>query len=169
MGELLTYGTIRGALVLYGAALVALARHRGATYCGRWPRILWTAAYLLLLVHVGLAFAVFHDWSHAAAYCFTAQETAAVVGLDWGGGLYVNYLFLLVWTADVAWWWLAAAAYQRRAGWLTALIHGFLLFIWFQASVVFAAGISRGLGCGLLLVLVAAVAQRRLRDRSPGQ
>ena len=33
----------------------------------------------------------------------SARQTAEVFGLDWGGGLYVNYAFTAAWVADVAW------------------------------------------------------------------
>src|SRR5687768_15263236 len=57
-------------------------------YVSRW---LWTIACLALLAHVTCAFAFYHQWSHAAAYRHTAEQTAAMTGMNWGGGLYFNY------------------------------------------------------------------------------
>src|SRR5207244_1685286 len=98
-GELLTRWTVRGAVSLYLLALVV-------RYCAavrpawlRTARWLWTAGYVALVIHVFCAFQFFHHWSHAAAYAATARQTEQVVGLNWGGGLYVNYAFMAVWGA----------------------------------------------------------------------
>jgi hypothetical protein len=40
-------------------------------------------------------------------------------------------------------------AYRLRPSWLTALWHGFLLFIFFNATVVFKTGLLRWLGLAL--------------------
>ena len=84
---------------------------------------------------------------------------------DEGGGLYVNYVFTLVWIGDVLWWWAEAwrnpqplsprAATIRR--WTKGAIHAFLGFIAFNATVVFATGFSRwfGIAACVLLALVA--------------
>src|SRR6185503_2577121 len=77
-------------------------------------RRLWTAALALALIHAGLAFDVAYQWSHQAAFLDTARRTAAVTGIVWGGGIFVNYLFLALWLADAVWWWVAPAAYLRR-------------------------------------------------------
>src|SRR5579862_2549129 len=98
-GEILTRWTVRVAVVLYVASLAT----RG--YSPHWSRVAWTVGCLTYLLHVVCAFEYYHHWSHDEAYAFTAQQTATVVGLDWGGGLYLNYAFTLVWLADVVWWW----------------------------------------------------------------
>lgn len=66
---------------------------------------LWTAAWGLLLIHVTAAFHLKHHWSHTAALKHTSEMTADVTGLNWGGGLYINYLFLLWWGIDCARMW----------------------------------------------------------------
>ena len=150
LGELLTRWTVRFALAFYVASLAT----RG--FAPKSSRIAWTAGCLAYLLHVVAAFAYYHDWSHDQAYAFTAQQTNDVVGIDWGGGLYVNYWFTLVWIGDATWWWLNAERYLRRPCWLDGSVHGFLGFIAFNATVVFATGYSRWFGiaaCGLLSVV----------------
>ena len=44
---------------------------------------------------VAFAYNFYYGWSQTAAYRDTARKTAEVVGLDWGGGLYINYVVLL--------------------------------------------------------------------------
>jgi hypothetical protein len=89
-GEILTHWTVRIAIALYVAGLAL----RG--YSPKWSRLAWTGGCGFYLLHVACAFEYYHHWSHANAYAATARQTAAVVGLDWGGGLYVNYAFTLV-------------------------------------------------------------------------
>jgi len=150
LGELLTRWTVRIAMMLYVASLAT----RGCA--PKSSRIAWTAGCVAYFLHVAAAFASFHDWSHEQAYAFTARQTSDVVGIDWGGGLFVNYLFTLVWMSDATWWWLNAERYLHRPRWLDWSVHGFLGFIAFNATIVFATGFSRWLGiaaCGLLLVV----------------
>ena len=94
MGEFLTRGTIDLALVgFFGSWLLSV----GARSCSRstfsLARLAWSAGALLLLVHIGLAFHFYHDWSHSAAVADTARKTQESVGLAFGGGVWVNYLF----------------------------------------------------------------------------
>jgi hypothetical protein len=153
-GEVLTKVTIWIAVACYfaGATLYALARSRRG-----WDsraRLAWTAACAALLAHVACAFHVHHGWSHAAAYGDTARQTAAVFGLGWGGGLYFNYALAAFWAADVCCWWgLGLDAYRRRPRWLGSAWQVFLLFIIFNATVVFGGGFVRWAGLGLSLAL----------------
>ena len=75
---------------------------------------IWSCACLLYLAHVASAFHFWHGWSHAAAYAHTATQVAAVVGLNWGGGIYANYAFTALWLVEVAWWWAAPVSYEMR-------------------------------------------------------
>jgi hypothetical protein len=93
-----------------------------------------------------------------------------VVDRVWGGGLYANYAFGLLWAADASWWWLQPDGYRRRPDGLEAAVQGFLGFMAFNATVVFGAGAVRwdGLGAGLgLLGLEAAAWYLRGRRRWP--
>ena len=100
----------------------------------RW---LWTAGAVCYLAHVLCAFAFVHDWSHARAYQHTAAETAATTGIDWGGGLYLNYLLTLVWLVDMLAWWLVDIRLPYRSKIYFVLLHGYFAFMFFQATVVF--------------------------------
>jgi hypothetical protein len=104
-GELLTRWSVRLAMVLYVTALAIriTAGKRGAWL--RVARLAWTIGCGAFVVHVICAFAFFHHWSHAAAYEETARRTEELVGISWGGGLYLNYTFTVLWTADVIFWW----------------------------------------------------------------
>ena len=77
------------------------------------------AGVVLLAVHIAMAMAIAHGWSHAAAIAATARATNAVFGVDWGGGVYANYLFLIVWAAETAWWRASPTSYARRSSAIT--------------------------------------------------
>src|SRR5262245_10734208 len=114
----LTHGTVWLALSLYTAAEVMRARAQMA-------RALNTAGCAAFLAHVWCAFAFYHQWSHAAAYADTARQTAELTGWNWGGGLYINYVFALVWAGEVVWEWAAPAHYLRRSRGITGAVRGF--------------------------------------------
>jgi hypothetical protein len=117
----------------------------------------WTFGYIIFLIHVALAFHFHHHWSHAEAWESTAKQTEAATGLAWGGGIYANYLFMLVWGVDVAWWWARPDSYRAQSTIVEWLIQGYLAFIVFNATVVFGSGATRWfalagfLGLGYLL------------------
>jgi hypothetical protein len=104
-------------------------------------------------VHVGLAYHFFHQWSQDSAYRATARQTADVTGLDWGGGLYFNYALIAFWIADVAWWWRDPESHRGRPRVLNIIWHGFLVFMIFNATVVFGTGALRLVGLILCLGL----------------
>src|SRR5579872_5327000 len=117
MHEELTRWTIRLALAAYVGMLVLRIRTKSgirgntpalassgridSTPGERFQRVLFTLGCILLWAHVASAFAFYHHWSHDDAYSRTARETADTVGIDWGGGIYFNYLCLLLWSFDV--------------------------------------------------------------------
>jgi hypothetical protein len=162
-GEWLTKVTVWMALLGYagGAACLLLARRRAA-------RLLWTAGCAWFLAHVLCAFAFHYGWSHATAYAETARQVGEVTGARAGGGVFVSYLFTLLWAADVAWWWADEAGHRRRPRWLTAAWQGFFFFIVFNGTVVFEHGPARWLGvvvCGGLALLWLAAAAGALGPR----
>ena len=164
-GELLTRGTIWITIAAYavGSALFALAAK--IAWSEAAARVAWTIACASLLVHLITAFQFYHDWSHHAAYLDTARQTQKVVGLNWGGGLFINYVLLFAWIADLAWWWCYGLPSYRRRPWpLIAAWHGFLIFIIFNSTVVFKDGTVRWLGLvvcvGLLLTWMIIARQR---------
>jgi hypothetical protein len=154
-GEVLTKLTIWIAVAGYFAGAVVYALSRGRRAWDSAARVAWTVACAALVAHVACAFHVYHGWSHAAAYRDTARQTSELFGLDWGGGVYVNYALAALWVADVWWWWRRGlGAYRRRPWPLVVAWHAFLLFIVFNATVVFASGFVRWAGLALCLALV---------------
>ena len=155
-GEFLTRGTIWVAIAAYaiGCVVFATARRPNAD---RWARLAWTVGCAALLMHFMSAYHFFHDWSHASAYADTARQTAEVFRVNWGGGLFINYAVAALWFADVTWWWFAGLDSYRRRPWLiTILWHGFLIFILFNATVVFKDGLVRWLGLFVCVILVVS-------------
>jgi Ca2+/Na+ antiporter len=117
-----------------------------------------------LVLHVASAFHHDYAWSSATAYRATARRTAEVYGLDWGGGLFVNYAVVAGWIADVAWWWWAGLASYRHRPWaLVVTWHALLLIVVFNGAFVFVEGPLRWIGFALCLVVVLAwsIAWRR--------
>jgi len=159
MGDLLTRSTVWISIVAYTVGCVVFARGRD-----RWARLAWSIGCAALLAHFICAFQFFHAWSHASAYVDTARQTAEVFGINWGGGVFVNYAVAILWTGDVASWWFAGLSSYRRRPWPLILIwHSFLIFIIFNATVVFADGLTRWIGVvvTLCLSLSWAIASRQ--------
>ena len=147
-GTLFTHWSARIAFVLYAATLAAwlIGKPRAA-------RLAWTSGFLVYLTHVAAAFHFRHHWSHDAAYEETARQTAELLGVRSGGGLYCNYAFTAVWAFDVIWIWWRAETYRRRRRWITAVIHCFMAFMFFNAMVVFVSGWVRWLGLTVTITL----------------
>ena len=156
-GEILMRATILASVGAYAAAEYLWFRHRATAFRPR--ALLWTAAAVLCIGHAALAFEVRHDWSHAAALAQTATQTAAVTGLDWGGGLYVNYVFLAGWALDVAWLWTSPRSYLRRPAALSAAVSAFVLFMFINGAVVFVRGPARIVGAIAVAVVLWAWAR----------
>lgn len=159
------FATIHAALALVTPAAVLRIVWPGNERRQRAARGLWTAAWLAYLGHVAVALLAVHQGSHAAAYAHTARRTAEVFGVETGAGLYVNYLFTLAWTADVALWWRRGTAYRAAAPRWAAAFEAGLLFMVVNGAVVFAAGTARLLG---IAVSAAIVAAWLARARAPG-
>jgi hypothetical protein len=161
-GDDLTRNTVRLALLYYAAALTLMMRLRPHEWLarsgpGRLARWCWTLAWAAFVVHVAMAFHYAHHWSHVEA----VRHTQDVSGV--GEGVYVSYLFVLVWSADVAAWWWRPMWYARRAPWLGRALHGFMLFVVFNATVVFETGVVRWAGLALFAWLAAVWVKTRLR------
>ena len=154
-GEFLTRSTIWVAILAYTIGLVAFALSRGRGSFDSWTRLAWTIGCAALVAHFICAYDFYHDWSHESAYADTARQTAEVIRINWGGGLFINYAVALFWLTDVVWWWFAGVgAYRRRSWWITLIWHGFLIFIIFNATVVFKDGPTRWVGLLVCLSLV---------------
>ncbi|MEW6212494.1 MAG: hypothetical protein AB1631_29480 [Acidobacteriota bacterium] len=153
-GEFLTRLTVWIALAGYFAGVILLNLSRDRRRWEPMARLAWTAGCLSLLAHLAFAFHVYHDWSHDAAYRETARQTSEVTGFDWGGGLYINYALVGGWVIDVLWWWRGLDSYRRRPFLVTAVWHGFLIFIIFNATAVFKTGPLRWIGVGMCAAIL---------------
>jgi hypothetical protein len=114
----------------------------------------WTIAVASLIAHYLCAFQFYHGWSHSAAYADTARQTAEVFSINWGGGVFINYALLVFWIVDLGWWWFAGLdAYRKRPRWIGTTWHALLLFIIFNATVVFENGVQRWVGLLVCLIV----------------
>ncbi len=141
----LTRGTIWLAL---GICILGAGSDRAGQRLPQWrsaARWAWTAGCVAYLAHVISAFNYYHDWSHTTAYRETARRTAEIFGINWGGGLFVNYAFTAAWIADVIWRW-RPESYQRRPWFFEAVWRGLFLIMVFSATVIFEVGLARWLG-----------------------
>jgi hypothetical protein len=158
-----TRPTVRVALLFYALAAglmlsLDLPGFRATTPAGRAARTCWALGLAAFLVHVGLAFHHHHHWSHAEAL----RHVAEVSGF--GPGIFLSYLFTLAWTADVAWWCAGPRSYAARPAWVGRCLHGFLLFMVFNATVVYEQGFIRWAGlAGFLALAALAIARRKVR------
>ncbi len=138
--ELILRWSVRLAVGCYFARVLLDVRRPLPSEVGptrTWARRFWTIGCLLYLVHVIAAFGGVHHWSHAQAYRHTAMTTAATTGIAWGGGLYVNYAFSLVWMVDVAAWWIRGVDFPYRHVVYSRAVQSLFAFMMINATVVF--------------------------------
>ena len=152
MGDVAVFGAIAGALVSWAASELARSAAR---------RAFWSLAAALMLVHSVAAFATIYGWSHETAVAATARQTRELTGFDSGIGIYVNYAFLLVWLADVAWWWQSPETYVARPRWMSRFVRGFVWFMFLNGAVIFADGWMRTIGGAAVLTVLVAWSTRR--------
>jgi hypothetical protein len=141
-------------ILLRGTAWISLAAWAASEW--RRSRALFVAGGVALLAHSAVAFHVRYGWSQQAALLDTREQTRAVTGLAFGGGLIVNYLFLLLWLAEIVWWWRSPAGYLARPPLLDRAIRAFFLFMFLNGAVVFASGPVRALGVAAVLAVAWA-------------
>jgi hypothetical protein len=123
-------------------------------------RLFWGIGWVTMLVHTAAAFHIGHGWSHAEAFRHT-EETAGV-----GEGIFVNYLVVLVWGVDAAWFVGFPSSYTRRPRWVGWVVHGFLAFIVFNATVIYGREFARWMGLITFTVLGWCL-MRRFRLSNP--
>ena len=138
--ELAVRGSIAGATASW--ALAEWLRWRQPSR-GAGARGAWTAGAALMVLHALAVFHYVHHWSQDAALEHTARQTAALTGLDWGGGLYVNYAFIALWVGDALLWWRDRALYERRSIVLRDTLLAIFLFMFVNGGIVFAQGPAR--------------------------
>lgn len=127
----MTIWTARSAAALYAIALALLLGRRIVA-----SRRVSLAGLAVYLVHVACAFEFFYEWSHATAYRETARQTQELFSVNWGGGLYLNYVFTVLWAGEcMAAWappeWQSRTLSRARAG-----VHAFLAFMVVNATAV---------------------------------
>jgi hypothetical protein len=152
LGHPLITRTALVSVLLWGLASVGMLRLTPTEWADGSPRrafvrLLWALGWATMVVHTAAAFHIGHGWSHASAY----RHTEATAGV--GEGIFVNYLFVLAWGADAAWFVGFPASYfrrPRRVGWA---VHGFLAFVTFNATVVYGSGVARWMGVVLFALL----------------
>ncbi len=151
---------IRIAMVLLVAVLSAELRGSKSTEpLIVWP---WLMGALFAFAHSLGSLMTFHHGSQAAALESTAEQTQQLLGFRFGAGLYVNYLFVVVWLADAVFRLLAPTRYLSLPVWYRHTVIGFLVFIAINGAIVFKSGPIRviGIGCVCLLGILALVQMR---------
>ena len=109
-------------------------------------RRVWTFSLVLMFLHAIVAFDVGYGGSFEVAVAETARQTKAVTGIDWGGGFFLNFLFLAAWLVDAVWWWVTPLAYSRRPAILERGRLAFFVFMFFNGAVLFAGPVARTIG-----------------------
>jgi hypothetical protein len=148
--------TIWLALAGFVAGEAGKSRHRRTGIEPRWAWAVWCAGLVACVTHILIAMAHRHGWSHEAAVLETARQTAAVYGLAWRGGVYVNYVFVGIWLAQLAWWRIAPQRFHQRPVWMLWAERAFYFVIIVNAAVIFAAPDRRLAGAAVTGALVAA-------------
>jgi len=134
-GEQLMLWTVRASVGCYVAAL-----WRWLFFTGNDDRIYarcWFISWVLCVIHVICAFHFRHQWNHDKAIQHTAEMTENVVGISWGGGLYINYVFLVCWGCSAIPGLVGKALTPRATSWLTTGLHLFVAFMMFNATAIF--------------------------------
>jgi hypothetical protein len=154
---------VRGTMILATIAWAAgEALMRRSPVCDRVARAIWTMGIGLAVIHVVLAFQLIYGWDHEAAVQATVQQAADRFGWGWRGGIYVNYVFLALWSADVCWWWLAPASHVSRSLHIEVTRLALFTFMFLNGAVIFASGIGRVMGVASVgLVLLASLTRTR--------
>lgn len=153
-GEILTKITVWIALAGYATGLIIFLQSSSRLSWDAVARICWTAGCIAMLAHIACAFHFYHNWSHASAYVETARQTDKVYGLNWGGGVFINYILMTAWMVDVIWWWRGLGIYRSRPRIFSIAWHVFLFFIFFNATVVFEGGFLRWFWLAFSLLLI---------------
>jgi len=158
--------TIDVSLIAYAIVLGHALLRRSSTP-PVWVRTLSSIGCLLCMIHIALAMHFVHHWSHTRAVEHTAQITEELIGWRFGGGVYFNYLFVLVWFADVVWSWADPTGYGRRSRLVGVAVQLYLIFIAVNGAVVFVNGPVRWYGLGVCIVLAGLLLWKSLQAYPP--
>jgi len=160
LAETASLWAIRISMILM--VIVLGAELRGAKSTGIVIAQLWCLGALFALAHSVGAMLTFHHGSQEAALESTARQTELLLGMRIGTGLYVNYLFVIVWLADAALRLLVQNRYSKFPISYRYWVLGFLIFIAINGAIVFQSGSTRYVGIACLAILGTLVL---LRDR----
>lgn len=112
-----------------------------------WARAIYLCGAGAFLYHVLVAFDQIHHWSHTAAW----EHVQEVSGF--GHGIFVSYAFSLFWLVDAIWWQFWPWNYALRNRTMHWCIEIFMVFIIFNGTVVFEAGMIRWISLLGFLIL----------------
>lgn len=87
------------------------------------------------------------------------------MGWEWGGGVWMNYLLMLLWLGDALWLKLAKESHRARAKWISWTVQGYLAFMWFNATVVFGSWGARVFGVMAIALMLWGVWTARAGER----
>ena len=163
--DLALYGSIWVALALYAAGELGQSAQREHRTSAGWPWWISALGAAIAVVHVIIAMGARHGWSHASAIAATARQTRAIYGLDWGGGVFVNYAFVAVWIVELWRWRRAPEGNGSLPDAATWLVRAFFFVVIVNAAIVFAGG-ARWIAGALIAVSLVAAWRPRLKNRN---
>jgi hypothetical protein len=154
-GEALTRGSADVALIFLAAALIVMpwAGRPGRGGLANLARACWLLGCVVYLVHVAFAFHLYH-WSHAELVDHVEERSG------FGPGIFFSHLFTLLWVADAAWWALSPGTRERRPAWVGWLLYGYVVFMTFEATVVYETGAVRVAGIVATALLALSLGLR---------
>jgi hypothetical protein len=115
---------------------------------------IWLIGALFAAAHSLGSLATFHHFSQAEAFESTAQQTQDLLGFRFGAGLYVNYVFVVVWLFDALFRMFQRDRYQQLPTWYHYSVEGFLAFIAINGTIVFKSGWLRWTAIACIAVLI---------------
>jgi hypothetical protein len=168
VGAELIRGTIWTALAFYFVSCGLQLAGRRRDGWEQAARVCWTLGCAAFVLHVLCAFHFAYGWSHQTAVDFTARRTAQIVGAAVGEGVWVSYLFTVLWVVDSAVWWIPSLAPMRAERWYRWSVGGFFVFIIANGTMVFESGAVRWFAgvSFLTLVVVWELSRRPVRGTS---
>ncbi len=123
----------------------------------------WLFGLSAFAVHVWMAFEGFYGWNFSVALDETARLTEAVTGWRSSVGLWVNFAFFAVLTADLAMRVLKKGGVGKTQNRILEIL---VIFMMINGAVIFAFGPVRWFGSGLLLGLATIIWYAKARHRN---
>ena len=123
----------------------------------------WLLGLSAFAVHVWTAFDGFYSWDFSVALDETVRLTEAVTGWRSSVGLWVNFAFLAVLTADLGLRILKKGGVCKTQNRILEIL---VIFMIINGAVIFAIGPVRWFGSGLLLGLAAVIWYAKIHHRN---